>query len=333
MKKYILIMLTAFFVIQALAQKPLEAYAPILQKTLDRSIAVDQAQGYAIKQVTPSIYVLTDGIWQSLAVVGKDEVILVDAPESFGYKIQEAVESVTSKPITTLIYSHDHSDHIGGSQHLSNVEGLEIIALNNVAEVLREQKDPRRLIPTKTFDGAYVLKSADLAIHLSNPMNYHSTEGDLFISIPSENFLMVVDVLAPGYVPFKNLDLSNNVHNYLKVFDQILAYDFDVFIGGHLTATGTREDVTLTKAYVLDVYKTVKRIHTEKNANLMAVMGEAAQKVGWDNKYLLFKVFLDQIIAESAAEIESRWSDKLAAVDVWSVSHVSTMLNYVRWED
>jgi hypothetical protein len=100
---------------------------------------------------------------------------------------------------------------------------------------LREQNDPRRLIPNRTFEGALVLKKGDKQIHLSNHMNYHSNEGDLFVSVPQDKFLMVIDVLAPGYVPFKNLDLSNNIHNYLKVFDQILAYDFDVFIGGHLT--------------------------------------------------------------------------------------------------
>ncbi|MDX1409217.1 MAG: hypothetical protein R3330_13815, partial [Saprospiraceae bacterium] len=176
-------------------------------------------------------------------------------------------------------------------------------------------------------------RAGDLAIHLNHHMNYHSPHGDLFISIPAERFLMVIDVLAPGYVPFKNLDLSENVHAYLKVFDQILAYDFDTFVGGHLTSIGTRKDVLETKAYVEDVYQTVKRIHTEKNENLIGIMAESAQEIGWDNKYLLFKVFLDQIIEESALEIESRWADRLAGVDVWSRSHASTMLNYVRWDD
>ena len=333
MKKYISIIYCLALVHTVVPQKALDAYSPILDKTLQRVIPVDPMQGYAIEKVSPSVYVITDGVWQSIAAVSEDEVILVDAPESFGSRIREAVEKVPPKPITTLIYSHDHSDHIGGSHHLGAIEGLEIVALNNVAEVLREQQDPRRLVPIKTFDGAYVLKSGSLSIHLTNPMNFHSTEGDLFISIPSEKLLMVVDVLAPGYVPFKNLDLSNNVHNYLKVFDQILAYDFDVFIGGHLTGTGTREDVILTKAYVTDLYETVKRIHAEKNENLGTLMAEVAEQVGWDKKYLLFKVFLDQIIDETAAEIEARWSEKLAAVDVWSKSHAATMLNYVRWED
>ncbi|TAI47467.1 MBL fold metallo-hydrolase [Flagellimonas allohymeniacidonis] len=331
MRNSILILIAVLGLQSIVGQKQLEDYKKVLPKTLERSINFDITKGYAIQKVKPNIYVLTDGIWQSVAVVTTQGVVLIDSPESFGAKIQEAVKSVSNQPITTLIYSHGHSDHIGGSQHLSNIKNLEIISLTGTEAFLREQNDPRRLIPNKTFEGAFILKKGNTRIHLNNHMNHHSPEGDLFISIPEQQFLMVIDVLAPDYVPFKNLDLSNNIHEYLQVFDQILAYDFDVFVGGHLTSLGTRKDVEITKAYVDDVHSTVTRIH--QNTNAMAVMSAAAEKVGWDNKYLLFKVFLDKVIDDSYAEIELRWINKLAGVDVWGRSHVSTMLNYVRWDD
>jgi len=314
-----------------LAQKSLESYVPVVQSTLDRSIKVSYEKGYAIEKVKPNIYVLTDGIWQSAVIVTSAGVVLIDAPESFGKNIVKAVAEVTDKPITTLVYTHGHSDHIGGSQHLSGIKNLEIIALTGVADFLREQNDPRRLIPTRTFAGSLVLKKGDKQIHLSNEMNYHSNEGDLFVSVPQDKFLMVIDVLAPGYVPFKNLDLSNNVHQYLKVFDKILTYNFDVFVGGHLTSLGTKDDVLQTKAYVQDLYETVKRVHS--TTNMIQVMASTAEKIGWNNKYLLFDVFLNKVIDDSYTEIESRWINKLAGVDVFSKSHISTMLNYVRWDD
>ena len=331
MKNLINVILFLALFVQAQAQKSLESYSPVLKSTLDRSIKVDYEKGYTIIEVKPDIYVLTDGIWQSAVIVTSEGVVLIDAPESFGAKIQQAVHEVTEKPITTLVYSHGHSDHIGGSQNLKDVKNLEIISLTKVADFLREQNDPRRLIPNKTFEGAFALKKGDKEILLSNNMNYHSNEGDLFVYIPKDKFLMVIDVLAPGYVPFKNLDISSNIHEYLKVFDQILAYDFDVFVGGHLTSIGDRNDVLESKAYVMDVYETVKRVHAK--TNLMEVMSEAASKIGWDNKFLLFKVFLDKVIDDSTIEIESRWIGRLAGVDVFGRSHASTMLLYVRWDD
>lgn len=331
MKNLITLLAIVVVSINANAQTLLESYKPVLKSTLSRSVNIDQKKGYTIEQVKPTIYVITDGIWQSVAIVTDEGVVLIDAPESFGMNIQKAVQEVTSKPIVTLIYSHGHSDHIGGSQYLKNIKDLQIIALESQANFLREQNDPRRLVPNFTFTGSYVLNKGGKRIYLSNALNYHSPEGDLFISIPADKFLMVVDVLAPGYVPFKNFDLSNNMHNYLKAFDQILAYDFDVFVGGHLTAIGNRADVIISKEYAYDVYTTVKRVHS--NTNMMEVMAGAAQKIGWDNKFLLFDVFLNKIIDESTIELEKRWIDRLSGVDVFTKSNVSTMLNYVRWDD
>lgn len=290
MKNIIIVLTMVFAVDIAFAQQPLETYAPVLENILKKSVQVDPQKGYAILEVKPNtnIYVLTDGIWQSLVVVTDEGVVLVDAPETLGANIPKAVAEVTKQPIVTLIYSHGHTEHIGGAEHLKNVPNLEIIALAGVADFLRVKKDPRRLLPTKTFEGAYVLRKGDKQIDLSNPLNFHSNEGDLFVSIAEDKFLMVIDVLAPGYVPFKNLDLSNNIHEYLKIFDQILAYDFDVFVGGHLSSIGGRNDVLETKGYVLDVYETVKRVHAI--TNLMEVMSGAASKIGWDNKICTFRM-------------------------------------------
>ena len=145
-------------------------------------------------------------------------------------------------------------------------------------------------------------------------------------------FLLAIDTIAPGYVPFSGFDLSSNLHEYQKIFDDILAYDFEVFVGGHLGNLGTRRDVELTAACTKDVYETVKRIHD--GADMMAIMGVTAKEAGgFDNKYPLFKTFLDKVVADATKEIEARWIDKLAGTDVFTDSHVRKALIYVRWDD
>jgi hypothetical protein len=115
------------------------------------------------------------------------------------------------------------------------------------------------------------------------------------------------------------------------MFDEILAYKFDTFVGGHLTDIGTREDVEITKEYTNDVYHTVKRIHNGLDQG--AVVAQAAKTVGPDNEFLLFKQVLDRVANDSVKEIEPRWINRLAGVDVWLPSHVRTALIYVRWDD
>ncbi len=114
------------------------------------------------------------------------------------------------------------------------------------------------------------------------------------------------------------------------MFDQLLAYDFDTFVGGHLTSTGNRADVALNKEFTIDVYTTVKGIHN--NTDFAAATAEAFKTVGPDNEFQLFKVFLDKVNYEAYNELRPRWIDRLAGVDVWLESHVRTALIYVRWD-
>jgi hypothetical protein len=143
--------------------------------------------------------------------------------------------------------------------------------------------------------------------------------------------MMAVDCVTPGYIPFSGFDITTNFDQYLKVFDELLAYDFNTFVGGHLTSIGTKRDVQETKEFTIDVYQTVKRIHNSMDQQ--AVVAEAAKTIGYDNKFLLFRVILDKVTNQAVAELRPRWIRRLAGVDVWLESQVRTALVYVRWDD
>ena len=52
-----------------------------------------------------------------------------------------------------------------------------------------------------------------------------------------------------------------------------------------------------------------------------------------DNEFLLFKVVLEKVAYDSIAELQARWINRLAGVDVWLESYVRTAILYVRWDD
>lgn len=315
----------------ALASRSLADHVPVLPSVLARAWAVDAEKGVASRHVGGGVHVITDGVWQSAFVNTEAGVIVIDAPETYADKIRPEIAAVTSQPIVTMVYTHAHKDHIGGSAAFADIEDLEIVALSGVAEFLAEKADPRRLVPTRTFDEELVIDRGGARVELRGA-NYHSDEGDVIVYIPHARFLMAVDTLAPGYAPFMGFDITSNFHEYLHVFDRLLDYDFEVFVGGHLTHPGTRADVELSREFTLDVYETVKRVHGE--TDLMGVFVETAGQIGgWDNKYLLFRHFLDVVTERATAELESRWLDRLAGVDVFTRDHVRTALIYVRWDD
>jgi glyoxylase-like metal-dependent hydrolase (beta-lactamase superfamily II) len=263
--------------------------------------------------------------------VTDEGVIVFDAPASFGRSLPSAIAKVTDRPVKMLVYSHIHKDHLGGSVAFKDVKDLRIVALDTVADFLREMKDPERLLPNDTFPSQRTLTLGGKTVELVR-RSYHSNDGDLFIFIPHAKFLMAVDSVTPGYAPFQGFDLTTSFHQYLKVFDQLLAYDFDTFVGGHLTSIGTKRDVEIAKEYALDVYNTVKRIHNTMDQP--AVVANAVKTIGSDeNEFLLFKVLLDKVASDAVKELQPRWIHRLAGVDVWLPSHVRTALTYVRWDD
>jgi glyoxylase-like metal-dependent hydrolase (beta-lactamase superfamily II) len=310
--------------------KPPEAYGPLLPSVKAKIWKIDPSVGYAVKDVGKGVYVISDNGWQSAWLVTNDGVIVFDAPETFGKHIPSEVAKVTNKPIKMLIYSHQHRDHIGGSPAFKDIKGLQIVATDSVAKYLQEQKDPERLIPNVTFGGEKTIKIGGKTVQLTRHF-YHSQEGDLFIYVPEAKFLMAIDCVTPGYAPFMGFDLTTNFGEYLKVFDQLLAYKFDTFVGGHLTDIGTRADVETAKEFAFDVYHTVKRIHN--SIDQQAIAQETAQKVGWDPKFVIFKQILDKVSQDAVAELAPRWKDRLAMADVFMDSHVMTALIYVRWDD
>ena len=312
------------------SEQDLTGYVPILPSVKAQFFNVDAKLGYAVKSMGGGVYVISDNGWQSAFLVTDEGVIVFDAPESFGKSVPSAIAKITDKPIKYLVYSHAHKDHIGGSISFKDIKDLKIVAVEGVAAFLKEQNDPNRLIPNVVFGDKKTLTLGGKTVELTRHF-YHSVEGDLFIYVPSAKFMMAVDCVTPGYAPFQGFDITANFGEYMNVFDQLMAYDFDTSCGGHLTATGSKKDVEITKEFTTDVYQTVKRIHN--NLDQFAVTAQAAKVLGTDNEFLLFKVVLDKVARDSMKELQPRWIDRLSGVDVWMESHVRTAILYVRWDD
>jgi hypothetical protein len=70
------------------------------------------------------------------------------------------------------------------------------------------------------------------------------------------------------------------------MFDKVLAYDFDVLVGGHLGFPGTRRDVEVARDYTFDVYHTVKRIHDGTDQANVVAQAAATIRVGQQDGFV-----------------------------------------------
>jgi glyoxylase-like metal-dependent hydrolase (beta-lactamase superfamily II) len=306
-------------------------------------------KGYLVEEIRGGLYWVTDGSYNTMFMVTDEGVVAVDAPPSIGANYLKAIAEVTDKPIKYVIYSHSHLDHIGAVASIFP-ENATYIAHEKVAEELRRahqelqasaavgdnntQFPPMQLpafnvsrlppIPTETFSQNYTLQAGNQTLELNYHGNNHE-EGNIFIYAPEQKTLMLVDIIFPGWVPFPYLALAEDVFGYIKAHDIALNYDFDTFVGGHLTRLGTREDVQTQREFITDL------INASIEANSNVTFGEVIQKVGpTNNVWAIFKTYLDTVAEQCANEMLPKWQPRLGGAQEFMFSHCWTMAESLR---
>jgi glyoxylase-like metal-dependent hydrolase (beta-lactamase superfamily II) len=313
----------------AQTSETLPEYVPLLPQVKEKAPQIDPQKGYLVEQIKPDVYMITEGAYQSAFVTTGKGVVLFDAPPTFAEHIVGAVAETTREPIVEIVYTHIHVDHIGGTGAiLKNIPKLEILAEEGTADFLREMHDPNRPVPTHTFKDHYILRRGSLTATMKVG-HWHTPEGDLLISIPDKQVVVAIDAFSAGATPFMGFDLTMNMHEYLRFFDQLATTDFDVMIAGHHGTPATKADLAIAKSYVTDVYDTIARI-LQKDPG--ALKSRAVQKYGPENKWAVANVLINDQIDQCAQQIKSRWMDKLEGVDIWASSHCQTALVYAEWD-
>ena len=154
---------------------PPEYYPPYLDTEHFRTYR------YHVEELRDGFYWVTSAGYDAAFVVTADGVIAIDAPPTIGENMVAAIESVTDKPVTHLIYSHWHTDHIGATPVYG--PDVEIIAHEITKELLERFPDPNRPLPTVTFRDTYTLTVGGVTLELSYKGENHCP-GNIFIYAP-----------------------------------------------------------------------------------------------------------------------------------------------------
>ncbi|MEV6171634.1 MBL fold metallo-hydrolase [Streptomyces sp. NPDC051954] len=277
--------------------------------------------GYVVTELGGGVYGVTQGMINTMFLVTKRGVVLVDAPPVLGDKLPAAIGEVTSKPLTHLIYSHAHSDHIGAA-HLLNRDGLEIISHEFTGEFIKEAHDGRRPLPTKTFSGRRSELDIDgVRFVLDYTGDWHQA-GNLFIHLPEQRTIAAMDSFTPKNAPFFRLVFSAHVPAYFDAMDQLLEYDFERIVTGHMSLYGGPEDVQTNREYIRDLRTSA----AEALRTVDLKEAAAVAKVPASNRQAELKVWMDAVVAR-AAELMPSWDKRLGGTDIF----LGDNLNAVAW--
>ena len=273
---------------------------------------IDFSKGYFVEEIKDGLYWVTDGAYNTMFLTTGQGVIAVDAPPSIGENYLKAIAEVTEESVTHVIYSHTHNDHVGSMNIFP--ENVVYIAHQEASDNLAKKNNPNMPVPSVVFEDEYILEVGNQKLELRYHGPMHEP-GNIFVYAPNQKVLMLVDVIFPGWTPFKDLAMAQDVPAFIAAHDKILEYDFEIFVGGHLTRLGTMQDVEIQKEYFQDIQNSAGKANQE--ISFMAI----GQEVGFENPWLVFQIYADSITQQCTDEVVPKWIDRLGGVDLFTYDH------------
>ena len=263
----------------------------------------DSDKEYFVGEIAEGVYWLVSSGYQTMFVTTGEGVIVIDAPQPIGSKYVSAINDVTGEPITHMIYSHHHQDHTGAAGQIFP-DTIQYISHKQTADILTQENDPNRPIPTIAFDeDMYALTLGDKTLEMYFIGNYHSN-GDLIITIPESNVAMVVDLLRPDAAPYRAFAVTPDIDMYLRAHDILInEFDFDVLVSGHTGILATKEHIKTNKEFTLDVMSNTQ--------NAMTLVES------------------DMVVQKCVDTTTKQWQGKLNGLDQFMAEHCQAMKDYL----
>ncbi len=206
-------------------------------------------------------------------VIAKEGVVVVDALGSpaLAERLVKTIAAITPKPITHVLVTHYHADHIYGLQTFKAL-GATIIAQASAKEYIDSDTARLRLqasrvdlapwvneqtvitLPDQWVNGGETLRLAGTEFRLELVGPSHTPE-DLAIWVPSERVLFSGDLIFNGRLPF--VGKADSSH-WIKALDTMLSFDAIAVVPGHgRWSDNPRADITLMRDYLGYLRKTM----------------------------------------------------------------------------
>jgi glyoxylase-like metal-dependent hydrolase (beta-lactamase superfamily II) len=152
-----------------------------------------------IQKVKENLYVIIGGGGNTAAFITEKGVVIVDTKNpGMGPAILEKVQSVTPKPVTMIINTHTHGDHVGSNSAFTGT--VEIVAHENCKASMEkmpafQSDEGKKFLPGKTYkDKLSLLKGKD-KIDLYYFGRGH-TGGDSLVVFPALKVMHAGDLFA-----------------------------------------------------------------------------------------------------------------------------------------
>jgi cyclase len=219
-----------------------------------------------IEKVKENLYVITgSGAGDTNAFSGGNTavfitdsgIVLVDTKlAGWGPTILQRIKTISNKPVTTIINTHTHGDHVGSNEFFGAMVDS-VVHENtkaNMAKMDEFKGDKAKFLPKRTYKDKLVLGKGKDEVDLYYFGRGH-TNGDTFVVFPALRTMHAGDMFAWKGLPYIDTSSGGNVVEHPQSLAKAIATvkDVDTVIGGHIpvaTWTEFKEYADFTQEFV-----------------------------------------------------------------------------------
>ena len=233
-----------------------------------------QPQPLTIEKVKDNLFVIMGGGGNTAAFIIEKGVVLVDTKlANYGQAILEQVKSVTDKPITHIINTHTHGDHVGSNEFFP--AAVEIVAQENTAAnmvkmPMFQDAAKKHGLTDRTFKDRLTLLAGREAIDLYYFGRSH-TNGDAFVVFRDLRVMHSGDSFSGQTTPIMDINNGGSGLEYPATLAKVAAgvKGVDTVIPGHAAVTnwqGFLDYAEFMKSWVSSVEASAKSGKTREQA-------------------------------------------------------------------
>jgi glyoxylase-like metal-dependent hydrolase (beta-lactamase superfamily II) len=213
------------------------------------------ADNLQVEKIADNLYVLRGGGGNTAAFITADGVLLVDTKVSgWGQPILDKLKTLTDKPVTTIVNTHAHFDHVDGNVEFPPT--VEVVTHENT-KTLMEQRNPvyglqldipnpfkasgGRGLPKRTFSDSLTLFSGNdsVDLHFYGPAH---TGGDTWIVFRQARVMHAGDAFPGKNAPIMDKNNGGSALRYSETIARAAKTSgVDRVITGHSSVMSVAE--------------------------------------------------------------------------------------------
>lgn len=252
MKRAVALLAALFVGAPALGQTPQEAPSTVSADYVEPSATVpikpgvkiealftrNMKQPYILQRLTDRSYFFQRAFYSTVFYVGDEGVLLFDALEGRGTQLLQAIREVTPLPVTTIVYSHFHVDHVGDGKFWIDEarkagKDLRIVASKATADKMTfmSSRLPKPTLVLPDRKDTFSFDKLTVELHrFEKPA--HSDDHAAWL-LKEERIAHSPDLLNPDQLPMLGFAVSDTVVYHENNLREVMGLDWLHFVGGH----------------------------------------------------------------------------------------------------